>query len=192
MYVKTIQLDCRNGVPPWLQAWIPAGGSQAATLLLEKRIGFKYQSADFLQQNLNSPKSRVSLLISIFDLNFPSVWRPSLVRSSLKQKFYPCKKRFAGKKFSNRSKILSRNVKFWIFSSFWDKLCFIHVDSPGSVIAISLRKTSTGICLSLILRLTEYQKAQLLLNIHYVATHFSPRIQSSHLWFGFKSETFLL
>ena len=192
VHVKTIHIDYRIGISPWPQAWLPAWGSLAATLLLEKGIRFKYQSAVVLQQNLDNPKNRVLLLISIFNLNFPSVWRLSLLRSSLKQKLYPCKKRFAGKKFSNRSKNLSRNVKFSNFSSFWDKLCFIHVVSPGTVIAIFLWKTSTGTCLSVILRLKEYQKAQLLLNIHYVATHFSPRIRSSHLSFVSKPETFHL
>ena len=73
VYVKRILLEYRNGVSHWLQAWFPAWGSQAAIMHLEKWIGYKYQSADFLHRNPDNHKGRILLLVSVFNLRVPSV-----------------------------------------------------------------------------------------------------------------------
>ena len=54
----------------------------------------------------------------------------------------------------------------------------------------SFEKTSTGLCHSVILRLWEYQEAQLVLNFFYVAHHFSPKKQDSVLSFRSQPEIF--
>ena len=117
-FQKTV---CKNDSPRRLkwcfsvttEVWLPARMSQAATLHLEKKNGLKYQSADFLHQNLDNPGNKVFLLILFFNLICPSVYTQKIFQPRLNQKPYVFERGFTGKVFSNRSKNISRNEGIW-------------------------------------------------------------------------------
>ena len=181
---------CRNDSPRLLK-WcfsvttevrLPAWMSQAASLHLEKRLDSIISQLIFLHQNLDNPKHRVFVLLSIFNLTFPSVYTLNFLQTSIIQKPCAFKRGFAGKMFLNRSENWSRIVRMWAsFSVFGKKLCFTPVVPPGSVIAMFPRKNfhrNMSFCDA---QIEGIPKSTSAIEYHYAAFHFSPRIQCSNL-----------
>ena len=76
-----------------------------------------------------------------------------------------------------------KNLKIWLFFSFWVSVFFRYTSFSGVK-----KNTSTGTFSSMIPSLGEYQKAQLLLNFFYVATLFSPKFKAQKFHLGFNQK----